>query len=73
MKVKCKSLMAFKVVLNNELRTFSGGETVELDQEDADRLSHVGLMAIVPDPVFAAVKIIGKPKVNKKAVKDGNN
>ena len=73
MSVKCKSLKAFKVVINNELRTFSEGETVMLDQQDAERLSHVGLMAIVADPVFAAVKIVGKPKVAKKAVKRDNH
>lgn len=67
--VKCRSLKAFKVAINNELRTFSEGEMVMLDQHDADRLSHVGLMAIVADPIIPAVKIVGKPKVAKKAVK----
>jgi len=73
MTVKCKALKAFKVVINNDLHTFSDGETIMLEQQDAERLVHVGLMAIVVDPVFAAVKIVGKPKVSKKAVKRDNN
>ena len=73
MTVKCKALKAFKVVINNDLRTFSNGETIMLEQQDAERLVHVGLMAIVSDPPFAAVKIVGKPKVRKKAVKRDNN
>lgn len=73
MKVKCRSQMSFKVVINNELRTFSEGEMIMLDKEDAERLSHVGHVSIVTEPVLASVKIINKPKVNKKAVKNGNS
>lgn len=73
MKVKCKSLMAFKVVINNELRTFENGETIMLEKQDAERLAHVGLMTLIAEPVEAAVKIIKKPKISKKAVKDDNN
>jgi hypothetical protein len=73
MKVKCKSRMAFKIVINNELRTFSEGEIILLDQEDAERLSRVGHVSVVTEPELASVKIINKPKVSKKAVKDDNN
>lgn len=70
MKVKCKSLKAFKVVINGQMCTFTEGATMALEAKDAENLVRGGLMEVIPEvPQFAAVKIVGKPKVAKKAVK----
>jgi len=74
MKVKCKSLKAFKIEINGQMCSFDEGATMALEQHDADIMVRNGLMIIVPDaPQFAAVKIVGKPKVSKKAVKRDND
>lgn len=68
MKVKCRSLTAFKVVLGGKWHTLTNGDIVEAEEKEIRSLVKDGYFAIIKET--PSVKILKKPKINsKKAVK----